>query len=330
MSLVERVSGKSFQEFTRERIFKPLGMTRTQWRDDFTRLVPGRAQAYSRADSEWHLEMPFEKLDGTELSRRYPQLATAEISWALLEPNSGALMARRAVQALARESVSNGATYLQDAVQLSAQSGPVEYVTTKSGLRITAGSFVFACGPWLPRLFPELLRDRISPSRQEVFFFGSAGSVADMNCYLPPELPIWIDFKEEAYGFPDLENRGVKVAIDRHGPPFDPDNDDRIVTDNGLAEVRRYLARRLPGLKDAPVVETRVCQYENTSNGDFLIDRHPDHYNVWLVGGGSGHGFKHGPSVAEYMVARIAGLNEGLEPRFSLGTKQTSQQRAVY
>ena len=64
MSLVERVSGKSFQEFTRERIFKPLGMTRTQWRDDFTRLVPGRAQAYSRSDSEWHLEMPFENVVG--------------------------------------------------------------------------------------------------------------------------------------------------------------------------------------------------------------------------------------------------------------------------
>ena len=101
-------------------------------------------------------------------------------------------------------------------------------------------------------------------------------------------------------------------------------------TDEGLAETRRYLTRRLPDLKDAPVTETEVCQYENTSNGDFLIDLHPELENVWLVGGGSGHGFKHGPVVGEYVAARIAGSNEGIEPRFSLATKAREQNRVVY
>lgn len=64
MSLVERVSGKSFQEFSRERIFAPLGMTSTQWRDDFTRVVPGRAQAYTMRNGAWHLAMPFESVVG--------------------------------------------------------------------------------------------------------------------------------------------------------------------------------------------------------------------------------------------------------------------------
>ena len=122
----------------------------------------------------------------------------------------------------------------------------------------------------------------------------------------------------------------VKVAIDRHGPPFDPDNGDRVVSEEGLAEVRRYLAARLPDLKDAPVIEARVCQYENTSNGDFLIDRHPEFENVWLVGGGSGHGFKHGPVVGEYVAARIEGSNEGIEPRFSLESKGREARRMVY
>jgi CubicO group peptidase (beta-lactamase class C family) len=63
-TIVERVSGKSFQEFSQERIFGPLGMTHTQWRDDFTRLVPGRAQAYAREQDGWHLEMPFENVVG--------------------------------------------------------------------------------------------------------------------------------------------------------------------------------------------------------------------------------------------------------------------------
>jgi len=120
------------------------------------------------------------------------------------------------------------------------------------------------------------------------------------------------------------------VAVDRHGESFDPDTADRVVTREGLAEARRCLARRLPSLRDAPVLETRVCQYENTANGDFLIDRHPGLENVWLVGGGSGHGFKHGPAVAEYVAARINGNSEDIEPRFTLATKKPGHQRMVY
>ena len=143
-------------------------------------------------------------------------------------------------------------------------------------------------------------------------------------------MPTWIDFNDEAYGLPEIDGRGVKIAIDRHGPPFDPDHVDRLASSEGLSEVRECLARRLPGLKDAPLLESRVCQYENTSNGDFLIDRHPDFENVWLVGGGSGHGFKHGPAVGEYVAARIEDCSEGTEPRFSLNSKETRQARAVY
>jgi glycine/D-amino acid oxidase-like deaminating enzyme len=128
---------------------------------------------------------------------------------------------------------------------------------------------------------------------------------------------------------PDLEGRGFKIALDRHGVRVDPDSQSRIVTKEAAKEVRRYVARRFPGLQDAPVVETRVCQYENTSSGDFLIDRHPEIENVWFVGGGSGHGFKHGPAVGEYVVGRI--LDGAIaEPRFSFASKDTVQRRAVY
>ena len=203
----------------------------------------------------------------------------------------------------------------------------LDCITTGSSLRISAGNYVFACGPWLPKIFPDLLADRIHSTRQEVFFFGAPGGDARFSS---PALPVWIDFADEAYGLPDVEGRGVKVAIDRHGPPFDPDTGNRVVTSEGLAEARQYLALRLPELKDAPVTETRVCQYENTSNGDFLIDLHPDFDNVWLVGGGSGHGFKHGPVVGEYVAARIEGSTEGIEPRFSLATKASELKRAVF
>jgi glycine/D-amino acid oxidase-like deaminating enzyme len=93
--------------------------------------------------------------------------------------------------------------------------------------------------------------------------------------------------------------------------------------------VRKYVARRFPALRNAPIVETRVCQYENTSSGDFLVDRHPEMKNVWFAGGGSGHGFKHGPALGEYIAGQILDGNAP-EPRFSLNTKKTAQNRAVY
>jgi monomeric sarcosine oxidase len=285
------------------------------------------------------LAVSIEKLTTTEVSARYPQIGLAGISWALLEADSGVLSARRAVQAVVREAIRNGVEYLQEAVRGTgappvshAQTArttkhKLNHVTTARGKIISAANYVFACGPWLPKIFPDLLADRIHPTRQEVFYFGTPAN--DLN-YSPTALPTWIDFKDEAYGLPDTEGRGVKIAIDRHGPPFNPDDDDRTATAEGLAEARQYLARRLPALKDAPVTDARVCQYENTSNGDFLIDLHPEFENAWLVGGGSGHGFKHGPVVGEYVAARIEGSKEGIEPRFSLASKAREQKRAVF
>ena len=268
----------------------------------------------------------FEFLSRSELQKRYPQMVFEPKSWGIYEPESGALTARRAVQTVVREAVAAGADYLPEAVRTPSGKGKLTSISTQAGTTIRAGSFIFACGPWLPKVFPEVLKGRIHPTRQEVFFFGPAPG--DRR-FAPPAMPIWIDMNDEIYSFPDFENRGFKIASDSHGPAFDPDTGNRVVTEEGLRAIRKYVARRFPGLADAPVVETRVCQYENTSNGDFLIDRHPAFENVWLVGGGSGHGFKHGPAVGEYVAARII---EGgpVEPRFTLAAKQTVPQRAVF
>ena len=199
-------------------------------------------------------------------------------------------------------------------------------VKTRSGNAIAADIFVFACGPWLPKLFPALLGDRIFPTRQEVFFFGPPPGDTRFQ---QPAMPVWVDFAEEIYGMPDFNGRGFKVAPDRHGPAFDPDTGKRVITAETLARVREFVGRRFPGLRDAPVVLSEVCQYENTSNGDFLIDRHPDFDDVLIAGGGSGHGFKHGPAVGDY-VCRL--LTTSLEPeaRFALDAKPTAQARTVY
>ncbi len=272
------------------------------------------------------LGVRFESLDRAELEKRWPQISFGPVTWALYEPDSGALLARRAVQAVVENAVKSGVQYLTEAVIAPSGKGKIDAVKISSGETISAGAFVFACGPWLPKVFPTLLTDRIHPTRQEIYFFGAP---AGDNRWKPPAMPTWIDFGAETYGIPDLENRGFKVALDRHGPTLDPDTNDRVITPALLAEVRQHLAERFPGLQDAPLIESRVCQYENTSNGDFLIDRHPEMPNVWLVGGGSGHGFKHGPALGEYVATHVV-QGGAVEPRFTLATKEKVQKRSVF
>ena len=267
-----------------------------------------------------------ERLGRSELERRWPQIDFGPNTWAIHEPRSGFLAAFHAVQAVVQIAMAGGVEYLQEAVVPPADKGRLGSVATRSGKTVQAGTFVFACGPWLPKLFPDLLGERIFPTRQEVFYFGPPPGDARFRS---PAMPVWVDFAEEIYGVPDFKGRGFKVAPDRHGPAFDPDTGARVVTPETLATVREFVARRFPGLKDAPLVSSEVCQYENTSNGDFLIDRHPERDNVWLVGGGSGHGFKHGPAVGEYVAAHIVEGGE-VETRFSLATKEKFQKRAVY
>jgi sarcosine oxidase len=259
----------------------------------------------------------FERLARTELDRRFPQFHFGGVTWGLYEPESGVLMARRAVQAVVEEAVREGVTYYCEAVAPPRGQGRLDAIITAGGEPIRAGQFVFACGPWLAKLFPEHLAGVIHPTRQEVFFFGAPPGDPQ---FAPPAFPAWIDFGREIYGLPDLEGRGVKLAPDRRGPPFDPDAGERVVPAESIAAARRVLAERFPALRDAPLVESRVCQYENTATSDFLIDRHPDFDNVWLVGGGSGHGFKHGPALAEYVAARLADGAQP-EPRFQLAGK---------
>jgi glycine/D-amino acid oxidase-like deaminating enzyme len=269
-----------------------------------------------------------ERLDGAALRRRYPQLVFDHVTWGLLELQSGLLMARRAVQLLVFELEKSGMSYLHAKVLPPSASGTIKELDTEDGPAISGEQFVFACGPWLPKIFPDLVGDRIFPTRQEVFFLGTAPGDSSFR---PPNMPVWLyhQHPDIPYALPDIEGRGFKIAFDRHGPAIDPDNEQRLVGPESLGPLREFLARHIPRLKDAPILETRVCQYENTWNGDFLIDRHPECENVWLVGGGSGHGFKHGPAIGEYVTDLLLG-REVPEPRFSLANKKTRQERAIF
>ena len=276
------------------------------------------------------LGLPSERLGRRQLARRFPQIELDGIEAGLFEPEFGALMARRAVQTLVAEFVRAGGVYRQTAIEPpDVAAGPLPGLRAATGERLNAGHYVFACGPWLPRLFPSLLGTRIFPTRQEVFFFATPPGD---ESYSPERLPGWADFNggDIYYGFPDLEGRGFKIAHDAHGEPIDPDSGDRTPAAQGLADVRAFMARRFPALAQRPLSEARVCQYENSANGDLLIDLHPGYANVLLVGAGSGHGFKHGPAVGRYAADLVAGDLQRAEPRFSLASKGEAPARAVH
>lgn len=288
-----------------EPLFLETGALRICYKDD----------PYSETTRETlaRVGVPHEIISPADFARRWPQFRlTAPGAYGILESTMGVLMARRSVAAAARDS---GADF---AIRAATWPDP----------QIDARTFVFACGPWLPKLFPEILAHRISVTRQEIFYFAAPAGDASFH---PSHFPAWVDFTDRRgpYGVPDIESRGAKIGLDLHGEAFDPDTGSRAVSAAGLARMREFLRERIPALADAPLTESRVCQYSNTSTGDFLIDRHPGEPNVWLIGGGSGHGFKHGPAVGEYAAAQILGT-AAPEARFSLAAKGEAARRTVY
>jgi sarcosine oxidase len=270
----------------------------------------------------------FQQLDGDALRRRYPDLKFDDVTWGLCEPESGLLMARRAVQLLVFQLEKSGVPCVHGHTLSPQGTGQLREIKTSTGEIISGRNFIFSCGPWLPKVFPELLNNLVFPTRQEIFFLGPPPGD---NSFRPPAMPVWLNHQhpEIPYALPDIEGHGYKIAFDRHGPAIDPDSEERVVSGDSIASLRSFLSKHVPRLAHAPILETRVCQYENTWNGDFLIDRHPAFENVWLVGGGSGHGFKHGPAVGAYVTDLVL-RGATPEKRFLLASKQNVQVRAVY
>ena len=266
-------------------------------------------------------------MDPERLHQQFPQISVARLGATVFEPRAGVIRARAAVQALVGLLVrSSAVSYAQIQVQpLDEQSASCVLITSE-GATLQADAYVCACGPWLPKFLPLAVGRRVRVTRQEVLYFGTPPGAAQFSA---SRLPVWIDFAAGLYGISDLDALGFKVGIDRHGPEIDPDTIDRIVEPDVVDGTRQWLGRRFPGLQETPLVDARVCQYENTSSGDFIVDRHPAWPHCWIVGGGSGHGFKHGPAVGRH-VAALVDQSVEVNARFALATKSTAAARAVF
>jgi glycine/D-amino acid oxidase-like deaminating enzyme len=258
------------------------------------------------------------ELDLPAAAARYPQVSFDGVGSVFHEERAGYLFARRACQAVAAAVAGAGGEVREDVArpgairggQAGAGSGEMQALPLADGSSLGADRYVFACGPWLGQLFPNILGTRLRVTRQEIFYFGTPPGGGGFG---EGALPVWMDHGERVfYGIPGNEARGFKIADDSRGEPFDPTTGERLPSAADLDRARRHLARRFPGMAGAPLLENRVCQYESTPDGQLLIDRHPEAGNVWLVGGGSGHGFKLGPALGEYAAELVM---SGGEPR---------------
>jgi glycine/D-amino acid oxidase-like deaminating enzyme len=261
----------------------------------------------------------FRRLDRRGLEKSYPQMRFFDGEAGFLEEETGALVAGRGVQTVV--ALAGVPFFHGKAAPPKRTNGLYQPI---DGVR--AKTLVYALGPWLPRLFPQLLGGKIVATRQEVLHFGPKPGD---DRFAPPRLPVWADFNagDLVYGIPDIEGQGFKFCFGAIGAEIDPDTEERTVAPETVAKAREYLARRFPDLKNAPLVHSRVCQYENSWNSDLALDRHPNLPDVWLAGGGSGHGFKLGPAVGAYVADRIADPSLAAEPRFALRAMKTVETR---
>jgi glycine/D-amino acid oxidase-like deaminating enzyme len=302
-----------------------------RWKRTFLHRTGVLWMAGSRDDSFERGSLPllggagiqFQELSSRQMKKRWPQVNFEDVRWGIFEPECGYLQARASCEAVVDAFVAGGGKYRQ------VEALPEEFKNSTSllrGLRLSDGSilradsYVFACGAWLGKLFPKILGDSIRPTKQEIFFFGAPAGDAR---FTDAELPVWGDHGHRFfYGIPGRGRRGFKVADDTRGPNFDPTQGERVVSPAALKRARKYVAHRFPAMKDAPLIESRVCQYEQTPDSHFIVDRHPQLQNVWLLGGGSGHGFKHGPALGETMAELILKDGEAKQiwrlPRFPL------------
>lgn len=269
-------------------------------------MASGNDDSFERASVETlrRAKIKFREVSSSQMKKHWPQVNFEEIGWGIYEPDCGYLDARASCQAVVDAFSAAGGKYRQAAVLPDGlDGGPLRGVTLSDGSRLKADVYVFACGPWLGKLFPARIGELVQPTKQDIFFFGTPAGDDRFNT---THLPVWGDHRGSfRYGIPGSDRRGFKIADDTRGEPFDPTTGERVVNPGTLRDIREYVAFRFPALKDAPLVETRVCQYEQTPDGHFIVDRHPAAENVWLLGGGSGHGFKHGPALGEMLAELI-------------------------
>ncbi|WP_084773026.1 NAD(P)/FAD-dependent oxidoreductase [Nonomuraea candida] len=257
-----------------------------------------------------NLDIPCEVLDPADGGRFFPGFRGDDLSFLLWEPHAGVIRARRATQVTAALARAAGARPVRArATPVAGGAAAVEI----DGEVHRADRVVWACGAWLPALFDGL---PITVTKQDTLHFAAPPA------WSVPETPAWVDHGASAYGHGDVDGVGMKATSDAEGAPYEPEHGPRVVDAVSVERARSYLARRFPGLAQAPVLFSQVCQYALTPDAEWLLAEVSP--GVWLLGGDSGHGFKHAPALAGYVAGVLDGAY-GPEPRFGLHDRVPSR-----
>ena len=251
--------------------------------------------------------IPVERLGVEEGARLFPSFQGDDLEFLLHEPEAGVLRAQKAVQTLAMQAHRHGAKLVQG------RAAPEGDHVVVNGDALEADAVVWSCGGWLQHLFPELVT--VKTTHQDLFFIDGGEPWT--------HAPGWVDYDGAVYGTGDLDGLGVKGAPDFEGPPLAPDDDLPPSNPGNERWIRDYFVGRFPALADAPLKSSTTCRYELSPDSHFIAAQHPEHASVWLLGGGSGHGFKHGPAMAERMAAALRG-DEKMPEHFRLGPRSAA------
>lgn len=246
-----------------------------------------------------------ERLSAQELRRRWPQIEFDGIDTGLFTPGgpgASTILAERTTRRVAKAVGEAGGRIVLGQARMPVPERGGIAIPLSSGETLRGDVAVYACGAWMAKLFPEIIGPHVAVERRDVFYFGTPPGDSRFS---HPSLPAWDLVGSGFYGFPDFEGGGFKIAPYPDRNSIDPDSDDRRPNDYVAERARGFLRRRFPALGDQPIIGARVCQVAYTNSEDFIIDRHPEMANVWLIAGDSGHAFKHGPAIGADMARRI-------------------------
>jgi glycine/D-amino acid oxidase-like deaminating enzyme len=242
----------------------------------------------------------------------YPDFRWDDIQHVFYEPKAGFIPAADTCRLLQQQVIAAGGQWLSlSGKPGSASNDQLQEVLLSNGEKLTADWYVFAAGAWNPLLFPDVFHEKVYLSRHEVSFFSPKQAT--------PQLPIWLDFDAAGtlfYGIPHQEP-GIKVSFDERTHTLTDANAERTTNPILVQRNQQYLNHRLPFTQQNNLAHNRVCVYDNTPDGDFILDIHPRYNNVLIASGSSGHGYKMGPAIGQLVAGHLS-KQSTLPQKFSL------------
>ena len=286
----------------------------------------------TRTQELWTAQrVKFEVLTADEAMKRWPQIKSDGNGVVLYEPDAGVARARDSVQAAVALGRDAGVTFrLGRATPGPISSGRMDGITLGDGTRLTADAYVFCCGPWMDKVFPVEMKNRMRVPMGHVCYFGpplgdERYSVPNIPSWNVPGVTGWASLPVDSYGFrvrgaiaPPPPPRAAGADDDAPPPPpaqqappdprqQDPDLSSRWSNQERIDGSRRVLEKYFPALTDAPLLATRACHYESSVNRNFIVDHVPGADNAWIAGLGQAEGFKFSIVLGGYIAKRVTG-----------------------